>query len=86
MTMGSSWLGSVPWKSESEKVTSGILLSAQLDTACTCWTALRCLFLEEEDLPPLANPLDIVLIVPRRGGLSSAHRGCGCVGPLCSVF
>jgi len=70
MTMGSSWLGSVPWKSESEKVMGGILLCVRLDIACTCWTTLRCLFLEEEDLPPPANPLDIVLIVPHRGGLS----------------
>jgi len=45
----------------------GILLCVWLDTTCICWTALRCLFLDEEDLPPPANPPDIVLIVPRRG-------------------
>jgi len=45
----------------------GILLCVQLDTTCICWTALRCLFLDDEDLPPPANPPDIVLIVPRRG-------------------
>jgi len=86
MTMGSSWLGSVPWKSESEKVMGGILLCVRLDTTCICWTALRCLFLDEEDLPPPATPLDIVLIVLRRGGLSSTRRGYGCGGSLCSAF
>jgi len=86
MTMESSWLGSVPWKSESEKVMGGILPCVRSNTACTCWTALRCLFLEEEDLHPSTNPPDIVLIVPRRGGLSSTSRGCDCGGSLCSVF
>jgi len=86
MTMGSSWLGSLPWKSESEKVMGGILLCVRPDPMFTCWTALKCLFLEKEDLPPPANPPDIVLIVPRRGGLLSARRGCGCVGPFGSVF
>jgi len=86
MTMGSSWLGSVPWKSESENVMGGILLCVLPDTVCTSWIALRCFFLEEEDLPPPTNPPDIVLIVPRRGGLSSARLGCGYVGALCSVF
>jgi len=86
MTMGSSWLGSVPWKSESEKVMGGVLLCVRLDTTCICWTALKCLFLNEEDLPPPANPPDIVLIVPRRGGLSSARHGCDCGGSLCSVL
>jgi len=47
-----------------------ILLIVLLDIACTNWTALRCFFLEEDDLPPPANSPDIVLIVPRKGGLT----------------
>ena len=85
MTMGSSWLGSVPWKSESEKVMGGILLIVLPATACTDWTALRCLFLDEDDLPPPANPLDMVLIVPCKGGLSSVRLGCCWAGARCSV-
>ena len=63
----------------------GILLIVLPDTTCTDWTALRCFFLEEDDLPPSANPPDMVLIVPRRGGLSSVRLGCGCAGALCFV-
>ena len=36
--------------------------------------------------PSFYESPDILLIVPHRGGLSSAHRGCGCGGSLCSVF
>ena len=63
----------------------GILLIVLPDTACTDWTVLRCLFLEEDDLPPPANPPDMVLIVPRRGGLLSVRLGCGWAGAFCSV-
>ena len=63
----------------------GILLIILPDTACTDWTALRCLFLDEDDLPPPANPPDMVLIVPRKGGLSSVRLGCCWTGVLCSV-
>ena len=62
----------------------GILLIVLPDTACTDWTALRCLFLDEDDLPPPANPPDIVLIVLRKGGLSSVRLGCW-AGARCSV-
>jgi len=63
----------------------GILLIVLPDTTCTNWTALRCFFLEEDDLPPPANPPNMVLIVPRRGGLLSVRLGCGCAGALCSM-
>jgi len=63
----------------------GILLIVLPDTACTDWTTLRCFFLEEDDLPPPANPPDMVLIVLRRGGLSFVRLGCGYAGALCSV-
>jgi len=76
----------MPWKSKSENVVGDILLCVLPDIACTDWTTLRCFFLEEDDVPPLANPSKIVLIVLRRGGLSSVRLGCGCVGALCSVF
>ena len=56
------------------------------DIACTDWTSLRCFFLEEDDLPPLVNPPENVLIVSRRGGLSYGRLDYGCVGALCSVF
>jgi len=86
MTMGSSWLRSVPWKSEYENVIGDILLCELPNIACTDWAALRFFFPKEDDLPPPTNPSEIVFIVRHRGGLSSGlwQRWCPWFSILCS--
>jgi len=72
--MGSSCLGSTPWKLAFMKVIRGILfLLKVLDTKLTNYTALWCRFLADADEPSLANPLNIVLKVLLSGGLTPKH-------------
>ena len=66
MTIGSSWVGSIPLISASIKVMEGILLCKGVVTTFTTCTALRCFFLVIVVDPPLANPSTMVLMTPLR--------------------
>jgi len=78
---GCSIWWSRPWKSSSVNTIGGI---RRLWWECVMWLMdciwRRCLFLAEEVEPSLAKPPEMVLMVPRKGGLvgvMSVRAGSG---------
>jgi len=78
ITMGSSCEGLTPLNSSSVKVIGGIL--GWNDIAFPWCTILRCFFLALLELPPLVNPLAIVLMTSRSPLISFPLGGSPLLG------
>ena len=75
ISIGSSWSGSIPLQSTSEKVMGGMLHCHHRLTEWADWIALKCHFQVEYEAPPPPNP-KILLMTTRRG--STCRSGtCG---------